>query len=293
MTLLKDKRVCIVLGTLRMGGSERQALHLAEHLSRQHGAQVTVWGLSGEGQAARRCEELGIPWRIVPFRWPCRKSTFVRTGWRFARQLRRLRPEILLPYTSWANIACGLWWRYAGARVVIWNQRSVPLDKPTRVERWAASNVKSLAANSESAAAYLNSQFGVDRSRITTIHNGVDLPPPRRDRAAWRSHLGLSDDCPVACMVANLRQAKDHADAASPPGTDCATPARRRLPKLLLAGRLSGVGVRRSADGSSSVGSSRTSSCWAGSTTSRDCWMPSISESIRHIGKVLPMRCWK
>jgi glycosyltransferase involved in cell wall biosynthesis len=46
---------------------------------------------------------------------------------------------------------------------------------------------------------------------VQVVPNGVELPPPAADRAAWRSRLGLADDQLAACMIAHLHIFKDHA----------------------------------------------------------------------------------
>ena len=52
---------------------------------------------------------------------------------RFSRRIREAAPDVLLPYTWFPNVLCGLVWRFTGARVCVWNQRDsgVSLD-PSR-----------------------------------------------------------------------------------------------------------------------------------------------------------------
>src|SRR5579872_1770203 len=119
--VLTGTRIVIVLTCLELGGAERQALVLARHLVREYGARVEVWGFVQPGRAAALCDEYGIPWRIVPFSWAEGKSGRLIGMVRFARELRRARPDILLPYTMWPNVLCGLIWRWAGAKACVWN----------------------------------------------------------------------------------------------------------------------------------------------------------------------------
>lgn len=209
---LAGVRVVFVLGTLEMGGAERQALYLAEYLAKEKKAQVQVWGMSLPGLAAKRCDELGIPWRIVPFRWPCRKFTLLKTLPRFALSLRRARPDVVLPYTRWANVPCGLTWRLAGAQTCIWGQRSLDYDQSkTDLERYAAKLTPLMIANSVCAKDFLTGTLKVSSKKIHVIHNGVELTHQPRARKIWRQKLGITDQSFVACMVANFRYPKDHA----------------------------------------------------------------------------------
>jgi len=52
-SLIKGRRIVVVLETLELGGAERQAVQLAEHLLHKYEAKVEVWGFADEGRAAR------------------------------------------------------------------------------------------------------------------------------------------------------------------------------------------------------------------------------------------------
>lgn len=210
---LRNKRVVIVLGTLAIGGTERQALYLAEHLVNEEKSHVEVLGLSRHGLAAKRLDQLGITWKIVPFRWPCRKLTLLKTLPRFLWQLRQARPDIILSYNSWANIACGLTWRLSGARTCIWNQRDVGHDLPKGnklEEKYASRLVSGFISNSEAGAGVLANRLNIDRKRISVIHNGVRFRPRVKKLPNVRSFIGVDQNCLLSCMVANLRYPKDH-----------------------------------------------------------------------------------
>lgn len=195
-----------------MGGTERQALYLAEYLAKEQCAKVYVFGMSRPGLAAARCDELGIPWRIVPFRWPCRKLTLLKTLPRFTWHLMKARPDVVLAYTHWANVACGLTWRVTGARTCIWNQRDLDEEGLTgcKIEKLASRLTSGFISNSVCAAHFLAKTLGVSRERIHVVRNGVILNKSKANRTAWRAKLGVSKNCLLACMVANLRYPKDH-----------------------------------------------------------------------------------
>jgi len=211
LTGLTDKRVTIVLPSLELGGSERRALLLARYLVQEQGAQVQVWGFGQPGRAAELCDEYGILWRIVSLEWPPGRLHKLVSVARYAQALRRARTEIVLPYTYLSNLACGLAWRLAGARVCIWNQTD---DGRTftgqEAERLAIRLTRTFVSNSHHGASFLVKTLGVDPNKVTVIYNGVELAEPAADRRTWQQRLGVSQDCLLACMVANLRWPKDH-----------------------------------------------------------------------------------
>ncbi len=209
---LAGRRAIIVLGGLELGGSERQALHLARWLKQTEAMQVEIWGFSPPGQAAILCDQIGVAWRSLPFPWKAGWGHKLSGLWSFWQTLRRARPEILLPYTVLPNILCGLTWRLSGARLCLWNQRDAgDRSYSFKMQRLAARLTPAFAANSSTGAAYLQQGLGVAGQKIRLIPNGVVDEPPAQDRAAWRRQMGVGEQDFVACMIANLRQPKDHA----------------------------------------------------------------------------------
>jgi glycosyltransferase involved in cell wall biosynthesis len=202
----------LVLGTLNMGGAERQALLLARELQARHRARVAVVGLSRPGPVAAQCEAMGIPWLISPFRWPCRRLNLVRRLPILAWRLRQLRPEAIIGYTGWANVGCGLVWRLTGAKAFIWSQRSVLPQGlvGSRLSRLAARSSSGWIANCRHAADFLAGAVDLRRELIRVVPNAVSLEAPAASRPEWRERLGVSEGQAVVVMVANLREPKDH-----------------------------------------------------------------------------------
>ncbi len=243
---LAGKRVLVVLGCLDMGGAERQAINWADCLLHRQQANVQVWGFRPPGRAAELCDRLGIPWRYVlerwgrgPFRWP------VMLG-RFARAVRHERPDILLPYTAFPNVICGLSWRLTGARVCVWNQLDAGLGLGSPAVPWAVRNTPLFLSNSNVGAEFLAATFRIPAQRIRVVRNPVRLQPPRDDRVTWRARFGADPSCFAVCMVANLHKHKDHTALLTTWRIVCdRLIAGNRRAVLLLAGRLDAAGPLR------------------------------------------------
>ena len=212
---IRGLKVVIVLNRMNLGGAERQALLLGRWLKQASGARVEIWSLtSPTGELERRATAAGITCRKIPFRLPIGWRGFKEIAFgllRLRRALVRSRVDVLMPYLDPPNIACGVLWRFAGARLCIWNQRAVVSYHPARwlsrlAHRWTSAYI----ANSRAAAQFLIQQQGADPARVHVVHNGVELAPPRRDRTAWRERLGISPTAFVVVMVAHFREDKDH-----------------------------------------------------------------------------------
>jgi len=233
---IRGKRILFVFCSLELGGAERQGMHLARYL-KNLGCDVRVWGHLGHGLVEQECDEAGIPWAIHRFLWPCRKSSLVRDGWRVLRALRRDRPDVILPYTAWANMSCGLTWRLSPAKVCIWSQRNVHDMRGHPLERFAYRRVSAVVCNAAHEVDYLRRTLGETPAPVSIVHNGVELVPRIRTRAAWREELGVGEDTTVAAMVANFRSVKDHPTLLHAwRKVLAATPAGQSRPRLLLAG---------------------------------------------------------
>ncbi|MFC1497529.1 glycosyltransferase [Verrucomicrobiota bacterium] len=248
---LVGKRIILVIGGLEMGGTERQALLLAQFLQDNRGAEVELWGFSKPGLLSEFCDEQGIRWRYIPFEWPMyveRITTNILCSCirgfsivKFGRLLRRVRPDIIISYTMIPNLVCGIVWQKTGARVLIWNQRDEGRHRMGKFwEKLAVSRTSWFASNSLHGADFLVQQLAVSKERVRVIHNAVRLAPQKADRMTWRKRLSVGNNAFVACMVANLHRFKDHQTllkAWKKVAFVCQSTGRDSV--LLLAGRFS------------------------------------------------------
>jgi glycosyltransferase involved in cell wall biosynthesis len=125
--------------------------------------------------------------------------------------LRKVSPDILLPYTLIPNVVCGLIWKWTGARLCVWNQRDEGIARlNSRIERWAVQRTSQHISNSHQGARFLVDKLNASPSKVRVIDNGIECPTPKFSRSIWRNNLQIDDQCLVACMVANLNNNKDH-----------------------------------------------------------------------------------
>lgn len=241
---LYNKKVIVVLGSLELGGTERQALILSRYLINEHGAKVNVWGFSNPGRMAELCDENEIPWRIYPYPWSSYPVKRMIKLLNFTWMLRKEKPYVILPFTMDPNIICGLVWRYTGAKLCAWNQRDEGRGRfNKKFEKEAIDKIPIFISNSQHGKSFLVKELGVKSSTIQVIKNGVelkyDLQSKFLSREKWRCQLGLRENCFVACMVANLTDYKDHYTLLKSWRIVCDQLNQRGVTGvLLLAGRL-------------------------------------------------------
>ena len=204
-------RVLIVLGTLDVGGAERQGLMLALRLAANPSNHVEVWGMRSAGTLIPLLEAHNLSWRCVrrgPIRNPIRQARLVC---RLIALLRQATPDVIIPFGRMPNLLMAMLWRFSSAHVCIWNQRNNGADLAgSRLHRWAAARVPVLIANSREGADAIIEHLRVPESRVAVVNNGVEWPSPDIAPVSWRRQAGFDDDALLVCMVANLRPEKDH-----------------------------------------------------------------------------------
>jgi L-malate glycosyltransferase len=208
-------RICLIIGQLGLGGTEKQVVLLAEGLARS-GIDVTVVVLKG-GEEPREpaLRAAGVPvvhiglkrpsgWRELPY---CLVAT-----WRLTRYLRQARPDVVHAFLYHAYVlgAVAAW--CARIPVLLAGRRA--LDDFTRgrplvlaAERVATGLTDLLVANARAVADCAHATERVPPRKLVVIYNGLPesaFVPARPAR--------LATTRPVVLCVANLRLFKGHAD---------------------------------------------------------------------------------
>jgi glycosyltransferase involved in cell wall biosynthesis len=210
---LRGKRIVFVVAWPVMGGAERNALQVLLHFANHEGAHVEVLALTAEeGRFRTDLNAAGIPWHPYPVHWFGGKARKAQTLGRLALRLRRLRPDVLMPYTTRPNVLCGLVWRFTGASVCVWNQRDLSVStkfSPEVVAR-AARKSSLLVANSIAGREYLVSRLGVQPDRVRVVFDTVELSSPVMSRREWRARHGVAAAAVAVTMLAHFHHGKDH-----------------------------------------------------------------------------------
>lgn len=241
---LKDCTIVLAVGSLKMGGAERQVLLLANYLQQHCGCRVVVAGLGEPGELSDLCIDRKI--RCIQLPLPLDKSAGLaanaRNLLRFRNCLAGLMPDILLSYTALVNVGCSLVWRLCGAKACIWNQRDAGLGFH-RIKWKPLFRLSSQYVSNSAHAGQMLERCSVPSARITVIRNGVDIPEPLNRKDAIRAEMNLRDS-KVVCMIGNIHPLKDHMTLAKAWKIVVRECAMCR-PILLLAGREDDSGTLR------------------------------------------------
>ena len=233
---VKAPRVCLMIGQLGLGGTEKQVALLAAGL-RERGLRVSVLAMFDGGPYEGELRAAGVPVVRLGFRrraegWRMAGGNLVAFA-RLVEALRRGRPDVLHAFLFHAYVTAAPAARLSGVPVLVAARRGLGGFKRGRPLAWAAGAVANrltdhIAANSAAVARDARREPGARPGMISVIPNGLtadafaDVPPAEVDTAL-----------PVVLCVANLIAYKGHRhliDAAAllkARGTPCT---------LLLAG---------------------------------------------------------
>jgi glycosyltransferase involved in cell wall biosynthesis len=226
-----------VMGWLTFGGAQRQSLYLADYLLNL-GAKVTFVGLSSPGILIEECKARQIDCHLFDLDLRGSLSFFKLVSLiRFGIFIKRLKPTYLAPYCMPPNVACGLIWRFTGARDCVWQQRDEGrLRQNQWLEALAIRLTPKFVSNSIHASDWLNQTLHVPRRKISIIRNGIGYPG-EVERGLTRQKLGISAGRLVAVKIANIHRYKDHLSLLKAWLEMISTWDNSDLPLLILAGK--------------------------------------------------------
>jgi glycosyltransferase involved in cell wall biosynthesis len=238
----ENKHFVFVLGQLsKLGGAERQALILSQHLRDNVGANVSFLAWSDPaGILGEHLDSALLPVRVFKIGWGhgdrAKKGIGLARLANFVRK--EIRPDFLLPYVGEASKIVGSIWKLTGARYTWWNQRDEGRDvHGSALERYLMRTLPDVVSNSWEGRDFLMRTFNLARDRVRIINNAIVIPQST-DPGTWRSGLGIGDADWLSVMVANLTEHKDHVTLLK-----AFASAQKQLPPhrtlhLALAGRL-------------------------------------------------------
>ncbi len=222
-----------------MGGAERQALYLVEHLAGLDGCEVEVLTFE-DGTALRPIiEALGVRIHVVPyyFRWP--KSRRAAALARLGLLLRQtVKPDALLPFVGIHSKTMAQVWPFSGARFCWWNQQDEGRDLTgTSVESRILKKASCITSNSLAGREFLSETYGLAPESILVYNNGTPMPGGLRP-GDLKERLNIRRDRAVVSMIANITSYKDHETLVEAWANVHREFDMQERPILLLAGHL-------------------------------------------------------
>jgi sugar transferase (PEP-CTERM/EpsH1 system associated) len=200
-----------VIDSLQVGGTENGLVNLVGCLAGDF--RHTVVAMTAGGPLAAR-----LPAETALVVLGKRPGLDLRALGRLVGHFRRLRPDIVHS-RNWGALDAVPAARIARSPIVVHGEHGREVTDPeglnrrrNRIRRWLAPMIDRYVTVSLDLGRWLTQTVGIERGKVMTIHNGVDL---RRfgdaDREAGRAALGVDRDTVVLGTVGRLDPVKDQA----------------------------------------------------------------------------------
>lgn len=222
---MKKIKIVFIIGTLDVGGTEKQILELLQRLNRDR-FEAYVLAFRTHGKLREQFEARQIPFTGLGFsapkgRWhPESYHRLFKLFWQIVAYLKRVQPHIVHTYLPWANICGAFAAKIAGVPVVITGRRAsvstrfVPFPRP---DQWLQnlSNLLATVVISNSQIVRqecLTEERFLPSQKIRVIYNGVDSTRYHGNYSPTllRQELGISSNHSVVGKVATLHPRKGH-----------------------------------------------------------------------------------
>ena len=218
----KRLNILFVIGSLEIGGTEKQMFILTSRL-RRIGFSCSVFALKADGPLRQIFEEIDVP----VYCGDLTKRDLRKAPWKLVLSLYRLllvikreRPTIIHAFLPLVVFIGALAGRIVRVPMVITSRRGFG----THQDRYFVLKALDHFANILSHRVIVNSRAvwkdmierdHIDESKLYLIYNGIDSTPfedALQDREEGRKELGVEIDERVVIVVANLIKYKGHLD---------------------------------------------------------------------------------
>ena len=224
-------KIVFIIGTLEMGGTERQFVETLRRLDRAR-FDCKVLSFRCQGLLREEIDKLQIPFislKVQDTRGALNPLSYFQTcilGWNVYQYLKREKPHIVQSHLFWPNIHGCIAGKLAKIPIIITGRRatmSVKHQKFRKYTQWhyrwlqnlTNQWVTTIVVNSEVIRQHcLEREQFITAEDIYVIYNGIDpvFYTSKIDANTKKQELGISPDAPVIGIIASLHPRKGHRD---------------------------------------------------------------------------------
>ncbi|OEU50018.1 MAG: hypothetical protein BA861_00190 [Desulfobacterales bacterium S3730MH5] len=214
--------ILFVIGSLDIGGAERQMFLLVNHLTTL-GHSCQVFTLEMDGPLRCSFDDIRVPVHVGGLK----KGDLIRAPWklilaewRLMRIILKRQPDVVHAFLPLVTFLSALAGRVNRVRLVITSRRGLSNHQDRHLilkplDRIANGLSHKVTVNSQAVWNDILNRDHIDPSKLVLVYNGVDPDPfesarPYRDNA--RQVLGIRSHEKITIVVANLIAYKGHSD---------------------------------------------------------------------------------
>jgi glycosyltransferase involved in cell wall biosynthesis len=211
-SLLSNKTFLFVVNNYGVfGGAERQSMILADYIFSNVSKNVIFLSFQDGEVFKSKLHNINIPTYCFSFNHNASKLRKVWQYYKLVQFVKKLSPDVLIPYVSESNKIVAQIWKYTGAQFAFWNQREEGRKLfGTPLEQKLIRNVSAIVSNSFEGADALKRTYGLSDKDITVINNGIIPHMQEFITTDWHQQVGIETNRPIVSMIANITNRKDH-----------------------------------------------------------------------------------
>jgi len=202
-------RICYVIPSLSLGGSERQLTELVRGLAKDH--EISVVCTRHDGALAGDVRRAGAGIVVLDTGTAWNPAAF----WKLKTVFRHRRPDIVHTFLFGFDLAANLAARRERVPVVMSSRRELATWMKRRhrlMQDWANRSVDCVVANSVAVADYVRANEQIDPALVRVIRNGIRpeafVCKTERENLLQRYRIPFYRH--LVGMVANFSPVKDH-----------------------------------------------------------------------------------
>ncbi|MBC8392593.1 MAG: glycosyltransferase [Deltaproteobacteria bacterium] len=221
--LPKKSRILYVIGSLGLGGAEKQLAILIEHIM-QLNFSCQIFVLEPIGPMKAYLKNIRVPIHDGGYfseKPPIMKLILlISVQLRLLRTIRAIRPDVIHAYLPLTNFLASLAGRLSGIPLIISSRRALGTHQE-RHRGWRFFDIISfylshiVTVNSKAVATDTIKRDLGSSAKLSLIYNGIDSDPfisASKHRSEMLHKLGISPKEKIIIVVANLIPYKGHAD---------------------------------------------------------------------------------
>lgn len=213
-------KIVYLIGTLRMGGAERDVVETATRLNKEVFAPQ-IYCVSGGGPLQQRVKHHGIPLTIFQSKrsFCVKRLCVLPKFFSLLRYLQREQPDIVHSYTYSPSIYGGIAAKLVTRAKMITNRLCLGKFKDGNpllqvLENLVNSFTDNVVVNARAIQADVLRRERIAADKIQLVYNGVNCehytPVDQETRQRKKQEFGFSKATPIIAMIANISPYKGH-----------------------------------------------------------------------------------
>jgi len=218
-----NKNVVILIKDAILGGAERQALGFAKYIKDNFNCKVSVvviYSIKESQEFTDFMDEIEIQKmhyfgepslsikREISIKNLQKAFRALRYLIRITIGIRKLKPDILVPFMNGPSKIASLIYNFTGAKTTFWHQLGLEVYFYDWLEQVAIKKVPFIIANSENGLDIIKTHYQVQSRKLSVLPQYAAIKRKRLNKIELKEKFSLPPDALIIGMIAHYRKEK-------------------------------------------------------------------------------------